>query len=110
MSLLTAKSHICFLFRRNHSELPLFEVLLLDTIPTSSSLPLATLQAARLNILEKRWDFDYVYFTESDQVLVWRPESIRDVFAFLDKYPRRVLVPHRLIPYPVKVSDYYNTN
>lgn len=88
--------------RRNQSGLPFYEIMLL-TVPASHSLPLAVVHAARQRILEKAWDFDYLFFTESDQILLWRPNSFDSVFSFLDKYPRRVMVPHRLIPYPSKV-------
>lgn len=88
---------------RDKSGLPFFEIILLK-VPASHSLPLAVVHAARQRILEKVWDFDYIFFTESDQILLWRPLSFDSVFNFLDKYPRRVMVPHRLIPYPSKVN------
>ena len=91
-----------FSMRSKESGLPFFEIMFLET-PNSHSLPLATVQAAKLRILDRKWDFDYIYFTESDQVLLWRPQSYDSVYSFLDKYPRRVMVPHRLIPYPTKV-------
>eukprot|EP01041_Mallomonas_annulata_P005181 gene5181-10360_t len=52
---------------RNHSGLPFFDVILLDDLPTSSSLPVATLQITKNRIKEGIWNFSYVFFTESDQ-------------------------------------------
>ena len=53
-----------------------------------------------------QWDFDYVYFTESDQILLMRIHD--DLYAHIDAYPRRMLVPHRLIPYPVPILEHYH--
>jgi hypothetical protein len=89
---------------RRKSGLPYFDLLLLDKIPNSQALPLATVLKAKEKIQNqdrnKKWYFDYIFFTESDQVLVMRNSRIDHIYSFLDKYPRRVLIPHRLIPYP----------
>ena len=45
--------------------------------------------------------FNYVYYTESDQVLLVR--ILRDLYTHVNKYPRRMLLPHRLMPYPTDV-------
>ena len=46
----------------------MFEVLLIPDLPKSASLPVATVQAAQSKFLKNEWDFEYMYFTESDQV------------------------------------------
>ena len=56
---------------RNRSGLPFFEVILLQSLPKSASLPVATVQQAKMKISSGEWNFDYVFFTESDQVLVY---------------------------------------
>jgi hypothetical protein len=48
--------------------LPFYEVMLMENLPKSASLPVSTLQQAKARLMDGRWDFDYVYFTESDQV------------------------------------------
>ena len=53
---------------RNISGLPFYDVLLLSDLPKSASLPVATVQQSKARIMDGRWDFDYLYFTESDQV------------------------------------------
>jgi hypothetical protein len=42
--------------------------LLLDYIPKSAGLPVATVQETKQRIASGQWDFDYIFFTESDQV------------------------------------------
>ena len=56
------------LIPRNISGLPFYDVLLLSDLPKSASLPVATVQQSKARIMDGRWDFDYLYFTESDQV------------------------------------------
>lgn len=54
---------------RKNSGLPFFDVLLLDNLPKSASLPVATVQTTKKRIQDGNWtEFDYVFFTESDQV------------------------------------------
>jgi hypothetical protein len=53
---------------RNVSGLPFFDVLLAEGLPKSASLPVNTVQQTKARLLDGRWDFDYVFFTESDQV------------------------------------------
>lgn len=55
-------------YHRNESGLPFFDVMLIENLPKSASLPVATVQQTKARIMDGRWDFDYVYFTESDQV------------------------------------------
>ena len=49
--------------------MPCFEVLLLQILPKSSALPLGTVLAAQAKFIKNEWDFEYLYYTESDQVL-----------------------------------------
>jgi hypothetical protein len=58
------------LIRRNTSGLPFFDVLLLENLPKSASLPVATVQQTKERIRTGVWTFDYIFFTESDQVLI----------------------------------------
>jgi hypothetical protein len=37
-------------------------------LPKSASLPVATVQASKARFMDGTWDFDYLFFTESDQV------------------------------------------
>ena len=55
---------------RNISGLPFFDVMLNENLPKSASLPVSTVQQAKARLLDGRWDFDYIFFTESDQVRV----------------------------------------
>ncbi len=40
------------------------------------------------------WDFKYLYYTESDQVLMVR--TLKELYLHLNTYPRRMMLPHRL--------------
>jgi hypothetical protein len=42
--------------------------MLLENLPKSASLPVATSQETKRRIREGIWDFDYIFYTESDQV------------------------------------------
>ena len=53
---------------RNVSGLPFFDVMVLEGLPKSASLPVATVQQTKARLADGRYDFDYIYFTESDQV------------------------------------------
>jgi len=76
-------------------------------LPHLKLLPLALLAEARQKLRQKlRRDavfasFQYVFFSESDQLLVMRQgnSAKSEIYALLDAYPRQVLVPHRLIPF-----------
>lgn len=88
-------------FARNGSGLPFWDVVLIKDLPKNAALPVATVKAAKERLQDGRWDFDYVYFTESDQILVIRkPEEL---YNHLKIYPRRFISPHRLMPYPEPV-------
>jgi hypothetical protein len=51
--------------------------------------------------LDGRYDFDYVFFTESDQILISRQLSL--MFDHLDRYPHRMILPHRLMVYSDRI-------
>ena len=68
INILCIYEYVIFAFIRNISGLPFFDVILMDNLPKSASLPVSTVQQAKLRIRNKIWDFDYVFFTESDQV------------------------------------------
>lgn len=53
---------------RNVSGLPFHDVMLIENLPKSASLPVATVQQAKARLMDGRWDFDFIFFTESDQV------------------------------------------
>lgn len=89
--------------RSNTSGLPFFEVLVTPTLPKGASLPVATVQMAKERIVSGVWrDVDYIYFTESDQILMFQIPLL--VYDHLKAFPNRVIVPHRLMPYPNIIS------
>jgi hypothetical protein len=95
------KSEADLISVRNTSGLPFYDVVLLKNLPKNAALPVATVQETKARIVDGRWDFDYIYFTESDQILMMRiPE---DLYGHLKRFPRRVVIPHRLTPYPEAV-------
>ena len=74
---LQARCHGFAYFFRN-IEYPIFDVIYLNNLPKSAALPVATLNEAKFRLSRKapssinpskKWDFNYVYFTESDQVI-----------------------------------------
>jgi hypothetical protein len=94
--LLTQSCH--FVSHRKDSGLPFFDVIYAKDLPKSASLPVATSQQVKKRIQDGRYDFDYIYFTESDQILMLR--SADAMLRVLKDHPNYVLVPHRLMPYP----------
>jgi len=57
--------------------------------------------------------FQYVFFSESDQLLVMRHgnNARSEIYPLLNAYPRRVLVPHRLIPFAHEIlKSKFNIN
>ena len=50
------------------SDLPVREVLWLKQLPKNAALPVGTVQAAQSRFVGGQWDYDYVFYTESDQV------------------------------------------
>lgn len=55
---------------RNFTEMPFYDVVWIPNLPKSASLPVATVQQAKVRLMDGRWDFDFVFFTESDQVSI----------------------------------------
>ena len=46
--------------------------MLIEGLPKSASLPVATVQQTKERMLNGTWaHFDYMFFTESDQVSTW---------------------------------------
>ena len=86
-------------------------LLQLDNLPKSAALPVGTLNEAKRRLQygvnsdihpDKDWSqFEYLYFTESDQILMIRIS--KEILDHIDAYPRRMLLPHRLMPYPDNV-------
>jgi len=93
-------------FAVNISGLPFYDVILASGLPKSASLPVATVQQVKARVADGRYEFDYIFFTESDQLLVMRIPQ--EIFAYLDNFPFRLVVPHRLMPYPQTIANYYN--
>ena len=85
------------------SGLPFYDIIYLDNLPKSAALPVGTLNEAkrRLQIGAKSWlnpdqpswgQFKYLYFTESDQILMLRISHGKSftwilIFCFLFLYP-----------------------
>jgi hypothetical protein len=83
-----------------HSGLPFFDMLLLENLPKSAGLPVGSMQRTKYLLQhDPIWStsFDFVFFTESDQILISR--ELQSMYAHLQKYPRHMLLPHRLMPY-----------
>jgi hypothetical protein len=57
------------------SGLPFYDVMLMENLPKSASLPVSTVQETKRRITSGIWDFDYMFFTESDQVKFQSPLS-----------------------------------
>jgi len=55
------------------------------------------MQAVKQKLVSKAWDFDFVFFTESDQILMARIMPL--LYDNLKQFPGRMLLPHRLMPY-----------
>jgi hypothetical protein len=53
---------------RKTANLPFYDVMLMENLPKSASIPVSTVQQTKLRIQNGTWDFDYIFFTESDQV------------------------------------------
>jgi hypothetical protein len=93
-------------FILNTSKLPFYDVMLLDNLPKSASLPVATVQETKRRISNGNWDFDYVFFTESDQILMMRIAD--ELYNYLDGHRRHLIIPHRLMAYPSSVLQYHH--
>ena len=90
--------------------LPALDIVVLADLPSPQALPAALVQHVRLGADTRGFysNFSYFYYSESDQVLVAHQAAHSALFEFLDKYPRRVLVPHRLVPYPPAIVELLN--
>lgn len=86
---------------KKESGLPFYDVLLLENLPKGASLPVATTQRTKQMLQSGKWPFDYVFFTESDQILISR--TLPMMYDHLKKYPGRMILPHRLMPYSKEV-------
>ena len=88
---------------KNKSGMPFYDVFHMKGLPKSAALPVATTQETRRRILDGRLDFDYIFYTESDQILLWRDPS--HLYDYLRVYPEHMLLPHRLMAYPPRVLE-----
>lgn len=70
---------------RNKSGLPFYDVILLPPLPKSAGLPVGTTQQVKMRLLDGRYDFDYIFFTESDQILISR--ELQLMYEHLKRYP-----------------------
>ena len=53
---------------------------LLSGLPKHAALPVASVQTSKAKVESGEWDFDYFYFTESDQILLNRiPGTLQDM-------------------------------
>jgi hypothetical protein len=80
--------------------LPFYDVLLLADLPKSAGLPVGSTQLLRQRLLtghSRYRHFDYVFYTESDQIAIVR--ELPMLYSHLRAYPGHMLLPHRLMPY-----------
>ena len=56
------------IYRKQSSNMPVYEILLLENLPKSAALPVGLVQAVKAKFVSKQLDFDFIYYTESDQV------------------------------------------
>ena len=66
-------------------------------------MPVATTQRTKAKLQSGEWPFDYVFYTESDQILISR--QLPMLYDHLKKNPGRMILPHRLAPYSDKVAS-----
>ena len=92
-----------FAVGEQESGLPFYDVLLLENLPKGASLPVATTQRTKAKLQSGEWPFEYVFYTESDQILISR--QLPMLYDHLKKYPGRMILPHRLAPYSDKVAS-----
>lgn len=93
--------------RLRSAGLPLMDVIVLDALPSPAALSVALLQTAAVKLDRGDWkkELDFVYFTEGDQVLMWRMQKL--AFDYLRRHPLHILVPHRLSAYPKALTRLY---
>ena len=85
------------------SGLPFYDILLLDNLPKSAGLPVGTTQKVKQKLVNNEWDFKYIFFTESDQILISR--ELQMMYDHLKKYPSRMILPHRLMVYSDRIMN-----
>lgn len=83
------------------SGLPFYDIILMPKLPKSAGLPVGLTQEVKRRLLDRRYDFDFIFFTESDQILISR--QLQLMYHNLQQYPHRMLLPHRLMPYSDRV-------
>lgn len=86
-----------------NSSMPFYDVYLMQGLPKPASLPVATTQETKRRLLSGHLDFDYIFYTESDQILLWRIQGY--MYDYLKQYPGHMLLPHRLMAYPARVIE-----
>ena len=69
----------------NHAGLPFYDILLLDNLPKGAGLPVGTTQRTKAKLQSGEWPFEYVFYTESDQILISR--QLPMMYDHLKKYP-----------------------
>lgn len=85
------------------SGLPFLDVFLMQGLPKGASLPVATTQETKRRLISGKLDFDYVFYTESDHILLWRDPLY--FYNYLKQYPGHMLLPHRLMAYAPRVIE-----
>ena len=91
---------LCFL-SNDHTGLPFYDILLLDNLPKGAGLPVGTTQRTKAKLQSGEWPFEYVFYTESDQILISR--QLPMMYDHLKKYPgmRKYLALSPSYPCPV---------
>lgn len=95
------------LWAMEQSNLPFYDVILIEGLPKSAGLPVATTQQIKLRLLKSHPNyltFRYFFFSESDQILLVRKLSM--LYAHLQAAPGHMLLPHRLMPYSLQTLQY----
>jgi hypothetical protein len=88
------------------SGLPFFEVVLIQGLTNPKLLGVATVLEMQRKFQSKEWTFDWMYFTESDQVLHLRPHQLEELLKHAsDKIS--VVAPHRFLPFPHPTGIWY---
>ena len=95
----TARSDLLWL--RTQSNLPFYDVILIGNLANPKFLGVASVLEMQRRFQTGEWSskFDYIYYTESDQVLHLRPSSLPALLKKVDN-PRDLLTPHRFLPFP----------
>ena len=94
----TAMSDKKFLLEQ--SNLPLFDVVLINGLPKPKYLGVAAVIEMQRRFQTGLWSkqFDWIYYTESDQVLHLRPSSLPEILAKATS--QDLITPHRFLPFP----------